>query len=396
MHINREKQITQDFIRDGETISPFLAIDWIFSIDNNRVIISSQSNNKSFYLSTLENFTKNYSFNPYFTIERDKLIGSYFFTSFGLVNEEDYYFALDVIENRERIPTKDLELNSIYISDKYKKYIYTNVKKLYIYQETAKSNILKKIIKDSNVLIDLESRKILKPASIRIERISNEDEFNHNMNLYNIDLEELRVSDSEIIIFSEVVFGFKYINNRSINYVREFCKINNIESDKIDNFIKNEELSLTISKNFETENEDLKLIKDTSIKIFNVLESLNLFKSSEFFYGRFKIIKTLQYILEDILSSSMMRELDFEKIFKDIYDFSPEIFDNNRYLFMSPFGLKALFSLLAVKGSGNNIIYLISDFDWSNSAYHFFTGERKYKALERDLFKYIEERTQFR
>ena len=158
MDLRRAKEITRNFIRNGKKESPIFTTDWIIkpSDEDDKIYIKSKSLEKKIYLCTKTDFVDLYLFNSDYLIEDKLFKGFYVLTSIGLITENNFYKAQDIVEKNEKsIPEAQMNVGSFYLSDKGREYLYLGTLKIEgIY---LNSQILKKVKFDTiSYLYDTE------------------------------------------------------------------------------------------------------------------------------------------------------------------------------------------------------------------------------------------------
>jgi len=167
MTIKRAKELTRPFIKNSKEYSPIVSSDWTFSIEDSKVILTSIFSSISLEFLTLSSYSENYIFSPYYLINNNSLVGNYYLTSVGLIKEEEYFIAEDLIEQLNNpIKKKDLIPGHIYLSDKGLKHIYLGV-----LSATAIINdynsLNKLLVSTDNLSYNLSTNKLVKSQSIR-------------------------------------------------------------------------------------------------------------------------------------------------------------------------------------------------------------------------------------
>ena len=190
--IELAKEITKPFIRIYQKRKPILSSEWNLKIRTvqGKNKINLYDGEKIVDFITYESFIEDYSFNPNLKLENNKIIGNYFYTTVGLVNEETYYTAEDILENKVNyIDDEDLKLNTYYLSDKGDKLLYIG------------DIDLKLLIKENDTLYkeDFKSNKYFynfnkERKLINIRKIKILDELYKNKDSVEIDLKDLKYS----------------------------------------------------------------------------------------------------------------------------------------------------------------------------------------------------------
>ena len=394
MEFNKAREITRTFIRSGNKMEPILGADWVFSIENNRILLNSELNNLSIPISTLEDFTKKYTFNSYFNISGNNLIGVYYYTSAGLFNEDEYNLALDIIESNKRIPEKDLIEGNIYLSEAGREYVFVKISEKYIYK--ANVNILGKHFLNWSGLVDLDTCKILKVSSIKLIEDTNtklEDEiYVYNFNYYKYSHE----------VFTEIKFSIDKIKDEVENNTSEYAEKHRVENiDEFNKFIVNNESNLLIiQKPFEK-----RIIPKgeayANHMVYILFEDLNI--NSGY---------TQQRLFNELVRSISL-EVDVEKtsisdinlLFSRLCIKVPHYFFND-YVIMTHQGNRALLAVLSKYGNSRKVINAIAAFDWR--AYNHksvvlitekeeklkFKGSSGYKYIKDNLLAFVDKEIQ--
>ena len=208
MLIKDARDITRKFLRNGTEVSPVLAGDWEFIQLEGRVYIQSEMQTKRFYLTNSELFLSNYIFSKKYKINDTKLEGNYFYTSVGLVTQDNFFIAEDMVEMySKRISEKDLDRNHTYISDKGMEYIY--VGKLKLKTVLEKDNLLvKEIIETDSYLYSMDGNTKVKTNSIKLVKLKEKNEKEFYIDIRSNELNELLETKIEMY------------NSRKLTYVK--------------------------------------------------------------------------------------------------------------------------------------------------------------------------------
>jgi len=177
MDLKRAKEIYKSFIRNNEKITPVLSMNWKIKTDGTLVRIYSEELDKTFTLISKDSFIDKYLLNRDYNIENEIIKGSYFYTSVGLISEEDYYEAEDIIEkNKKSIREIDLEKGHVYKSDKGFEYIYIGALDILLIER--KGVIYEKeFFKTDSFLYDREKEKVVNKSSIKLVKEIEENIF---------------------------------------------------------------------------------------------------------------------------------------------------------------------------------------------------------------------------
>jgi len=89
-----------------------------------------------------------------------------FLTSIGLVSEEDFYLAEDIMENTKFLKKKDLEIDSVYLDVKGREFLYTG--NLIMNQGYMTEKIYK------SQLFDIKNNRFLNLSSLKLVEFSYE------------------------------------------------------------------------------------------------------------------------------------------------------------------------------------------------------------------------------
>ena len=91
---------------------------WVLNPDGNRIKqIMSKNKYDSYNIKEISD--------PKYTMLMKEIEANMFLTSVGLVIEEDFYLAEDIMENTEFLKRKDLEIDSVYLDIKGREFLYT-------------------------------------------------------------------------------------------------------------------------------------------------------------------------------------------------------------------------------------------------------------------------------
>ena len=99
--------------------------DWMFIKEADYMLIFSVSLDFRSGVSFSE-FLDHYVLSGKFNIKDNLIIGEYLYSSIGLITQDDYFLAEDLIQNSEFIPFKELESNYFYRANNGKTYLYVN------------------------------------------------------------------------------------------------------------------------------------------------------------------------------------------------------------------------------------------------------------------------------
>ena len=169
MNTKEAINITRDFIRNKNKITPLSADDWYFTMLDNKVSIHSDTEDIHLFYSSSEEFMKNTFFNNKVKLNGNEVSGRYFFTSTGLYTEDDYYNACDIIDiSAEQVLKEiELELGRTYISDKNKKYVYIGkLKQIFVFEDTDHFN--KEVEETDSLVYFIEGNRFINLSSINL------------------------------------------------------------------------------------------------------------------------------------------------------------------------------------------------------------------------------------
>ena len=184
--IELAKKITKPFVRFYKRRKPILSSEWNFKIRTfetkrrHKKKVNLYNGEKIVDVLSFNSYVENYSFNSSIKLDDNKIIGNYFFTSVGLVNEDTYYEAEDILENKVNyIKNKDLKINRFYLSNKGDKLLYIgsiDLKLLIkeddiLYKEEFKSHKYFYNENEERQLINIRDIKILKELETNIKKI---------------------------------------------------------------------------------------------------------------------------------------------------------------------------------------------------------------------------------
>ena len=119
-----EYEIAHKIIKSKNGIS-FTATDWKFIKEGQNILIFSELLGFTTTISS-SLFLDYYILPNRFTFNGGSIVGEFLYSSVGLITEEEYYLAEDLIKNGFSIPLKDLEANYIYKANNGKSYIYVH------------------------------------------------------------------------------------------------------------------------------------------------------------------------------------------------------------------------------------------------------------------------------
>ena len=258
MHIKEARNITRNFIRNGNEFTPVLASDWKMSFD--RILtIYSDIEQTSFSIRS-DNLIKEYLLNSNFNVKNDLIIGNYYHTSVGLVSEDDFYLAETTIEqNLIKFKKEDLEIGKNYLSDKGVSYLYLGILEVKVI-ELCDSLLEKDFLKTPELLWDIRNKKCIKLSSIKIikefEQILNFDleiKEEYLSLLFNIDLDAF-----EYVSFRDIsnnVFLVDLNKDNLLSKIDYFHSLSLEEIEEVEEFIMSTEKKKILQKDEEKVNE---------------------------------------------------------------------------------------------------------------------------------------------
>jgi len=186
--ISISKLITKRFTRNKIEVSPFALYRINFKLDDNKIVLISGDD--IIQTLTYEKFIEDYLYNEDYSLTKENtdfiLNGSYYFTSVGLVTENDFFLAEDIQERYTKgIKKKDLEVNSIYFSNKGKEYLYLGGFQIKnIIKEDNK--LIKNTILTEEYLYDLSKGEVVKKNSVKLVKFEKENRDSLDINLSGI------------------------------------------------------------------------------------------------------------------------------------------------------------------------------------------------------------------
>ena len=133
MDLKHAKEITKTFTQDGNTKTPTLSDDWIYSFQtyhnsDDKVIISSKSKDIQVAINiSIQSFFRNFIYTKKIKIDGNKFVGSFSFTKYNLYMEEEFLNAQDLVslsELNDPIPNNELIEFGLYIDDKGSSFVY--------------------------------------------------------------------------------------------------------------------------------------------------------------------------------------------------------------------------------------------------------------------------------
>jgi len=245
MTLKDANNITRRFIKNNKTYDPLLSSDWEFSIVCNKVCIGSNilDLNIPSYCS-LEEYALSYAFNNLYKLEDNVIKGNYYLTSIGLVTEEEYFEAEDLIERyNTKIAKNELIVGNQYLSNKGKKYLYLgDLDLLSIVRDQNKLN--KKILSSDPICYDVLESKLVYLSSLKL--IENIGELDNKIDiLLNRGIFK-ELYDYEFIEISTTIKNIEFynINNNRLVSLKDRFIIDN----EVTEFIKNNEETFTLKK----------------------------------------------------------------------------------------------------------------------------------------------------
>jgi len=244
MNIILAKEITRKFTQSGKLFSPVLASDWEFFFINDKIYLSSQEQNISFYFSTTINYLKNYIFgNKKDLVIDNKLVEDMYFTSKGLVSTDLFYEAEDFMENVNYIKLRDMEDGKVYESEKGIKYLFIKkiTRKHVFYVDEKYTELHVREHNKENMLHLLNKDKLLNFNSIKIVK----EVENQRLNL--------NALDDRIYFGSNDIYGelnYSFLEGKTFrNNVDSYLKIHEIKTKEtirnINTFINSNETSFS-------------------------------------------------------------------------------------------------------------------------------------------------------
>ena len=292
MDIRLAKQITRKFNVKREELSPMCAGDWKFIKRDAGIYISSQLQNIEFYFSSAMTYLDTCVFNDNLEITKNNLIGNYYFTSTGLVEETEFFVAEDLLESNinNKIKKADLNEGYIYLSENGKKYIYLGELKIGALSKDSQDNLLKNNILSSPFLYSLDNNQLIKLSSIKLiqEIEKNKEIIVINGNDYRRDylIKEADLRNSINCVITTDLENIRIINQDLtliLNYVRHLYKW---EQKKVYEFIKSTgtkllRKDLEIYDSLKDEKEMLAKFKEKKFLVDNkgkIYDSLKEFK----------------------------------------------------------------------------------------------------------------------
>jgi len=130
---------------------------WFVGQNGNRIKKTmSKKTYDSYIVKEIENTSSNKSLK--------KIDESLFLTSVGLVSEEDFYKAEDIMENTKFLKRRDLEIDSVYLDIKGREFLY--IGDLIINPENRKEKIYK------SQLLNLENKMFIYFSSLKLVKFS--------------------------------------------------------------------------------------------------------------------------------------------------------------------------------------------------------------------------------
>ena len=234
MDIKRARDITRQFIREGEKVSPTYSSAWYFVDNFDDVCLSSEESEESYFFSKrkLSNFLLNSAVN----LNNGKIKGGYYLTAVGLISEDEYLLAKDIIERYStRIPKKELDVGSCYISEKGESFLYIGSFKTELVK--VENNIMYKEYKETDHCVyNLNEERVIKLSSVKLidydRENNNEDILYKNLdeylsynNFYQINIDERSKYVSASLMPSEYIKEKRVLFDNTINFPTQVLEI---------------------------------------------------------------------------------------------------------------------------------------------------------------------------
>ena len=125
MEIKKARNITRNFIKNGETITPFFSETWFFTKGINKVFLKNSEGTVEVDSFSSDKFLSDFIFSDKYDLNNLSLIGSYYFTSVGLISIDEYLLALDICEMySNRLDENELIIGNCYLNEKGNKFVF--------------------------------------------------------------------------------------------------------------------------------------------------------------------------------------------------------------------------------------------------------------------------------